>query len=67
MQTPLLAFALLAVAVLAGCAGQSREARCQASGHAAGSAAFQSCVDALARQDRIKRNRLRKFGQASGG
>ena len=67
MQTPLLAFALLAVAVLAGCAGQSREARCQANGHAAGSAELRSCVEALAAQDRFTRsNSLRRTGGPNG-
>ena len=67
MQTPLLGFAFLAVAVLAGCTGQTREARCMASGHAAGSAELRSCVEALAAQDRAtRRNSLRRTGGPSG-
>lgn len=67
MPKPVIPLVVLLTALLAACAGQTREARCQASGHAVGSAGFTSCVEAQARQDRIKRNRLRKFGQASGG
>ena len=67
MRSAFITLALLSTVVLAGCAGQSREARCLARGHAADSAELRACIDALAAQDRINRNRLQKRGQASGG
>lgn len=57
---------VLTAVALAGCAGQSRDARCEARGYGAGSTELQSCVKSLAAEDRFKRNRLRKYGQGSG-
>ena len=68
MQKTIWACALLVADATAGCATQTREARCQAGGHTAGSAAFQSCLDGIAAQERnIRSNSLRRTGGPSGG
>ncbi len=59
--------ALLAAALLAGCAGPDYEARCSQQGYSQGSAEYQNCLESLYAVDRKQRRQHLTRSPGGGG